>query len=57
MKRAAVYAQIPAGSTAGNPQVWYRQDALDMRAVGRFLKGCEPEEGADGGQAHIATAW
>ena len=25
-----------------------------MSAVGRLLKGCEPEEGADGGQAQVA---
>jgi hypothetical protein len=33
----------------------YRENALDMRAVGRFLKGYEPEEGADGGQAQISS--
>ncbi len=32
----------------------YREDALDVCAVGRFLEGCEPEEGADGGQAQVA---
>src|SRR5271166_6524160 len=32
----------------------YREDALDMRAVGRLLEGREPEERADGGQALVA---
>src|SRR5271166_830532 len=34
----------------------YREDALDMRAVGRLLEGREPEERADGGQAQVARS-
>ena len=29
----------------------YREDSLDKGAVGRFLEGGEPKEGADGRQA------
>jgi hypothetical protein len=32
----------------------YSEDALDKGAVGRFLEGCEPEEGANGRQAQVA---
>jgi hypothetical protein len=28
------------------PLAWYREDALDMGAIGRLLEGREPEEGA-----------
>jgi hypothetical protein len=32
----------------------YSEDALDKGAIGRFLEGCEPEEGANGRQAQVA---
>ncbi len=36
------------------PLARYRENALDMGAVGRLLEGHEAEEGADGGQAQVA---
>ena len=33
---------------------WYREDALDQRAVGRLLEGHKTKEGANGGQTQVA---
>jgi hypothetical protein len=37
------------------PLARYREHTLDQRAVSRLLKRREPEEGADGGQAQVAS--
>jgi hypothetical protein len=36
------------------PLAWYREDALNERAVGRLLERHETKEGADGGQTQVA---